>query len=475
MKATTANLKIFYQRPALYFWYFIILCQLPVLIISWISPAKMDGAWTVSYFTISMLFGMTIGSLQKDILCRPVTFCLPKHHRINHKLIFTIGVLFTIIPTAMMTKAIMLSANSFWLTTAALWAISLLGYLATVCMSYQASFSSGRPSLAGGVWMVMFFSLFFGGFQKIRSIALESPLVLIIPSLALTVYFWFYFRKESHRRNLCGQSAMSMFAGWDLQRANAMQISHFAKKSKDRGRISLWLERFFVGKIKSDPQAKNKAAAGAVYISLDRMTTMSHITMGPMALVVLAFGYFIGTDQVGAGCDMGTPMSLLDVFYIMPVFGAMMHAFPSHATLHIPAKRQDKLYASLTMGVSIVIFATAFIGLIVGVATIIAPHMPEIPFGIFSKQEVMTFYAPKLSHIYIIPMLMPLGFTASVLFGHNKTGMLFAGPVIYACCIFYVFSQAFLNIPLAVPCIFAVSWLSFIAALRWHCLKRNLV
>ena len=475
MKPVTANLKIYYQRPALYFWYFIILCQVPGFIIHMISHSDMQHQYgTMFHLIMSMLFGMVVGSLQKDIFSRPVTFCLPGHRKISHKLSFVIGALFTLIPVAMMFRGIMFSANNTLLTAAAVWLAGMVAYLLTMWLTYQRDFSN-RPSLAGGIWLIAFFGILFGGHQKLWLIALESPMFIIIPSLALIGFFWFYFHKESHVRSFCGQQAMTMFTNWNMQKINAYRVSQFAKKAKARSRISSLLEEFITGKMKSSSAWKNKAALGSTYTALDRMITASSAQLLYCVLFFLFLGYLFGMVQTNIRGDMERSTFMLDIFFIMPLFGALMHSFPVHSTLHIPANRKHKFYASLSTALCIVIFATVFVGAAVGLANIIAPYMPEISLSFITKEAEMKFFAPELSHLYITPMIMPLGFAAAVLFGNKKTGMLFAGPVIYFGCFIYVMSQAAWNTRLVAPAIFAVSWLGFIAVLRWHCMKRNLV
>ncbi len=472
MKAVIANLKIYYQRPALYFWYFIILCQVPALVMS-NDPDRQNMA--MFHLIMSMLFGMVVGSLQKDILSRPVTFCLPGHRKISHKLSFVIGALFTLIPVAMMFKRIVFSADNILLTAAAVWLAGMVAYLLTMWLTYQRDFSN-RPSLAGGIWLIAFFGILFGGHQKLWLIALESPIFIIIPSLALIGFFWFYFRKESHVRSFCGQQAMTMFANWNMQRINAYRVAQFAKKAKARSKISFLLEKFLTGKMKSSSAWKNKTALGFIYTSFDRMLTTSSVQLLYCVLFFLFLGYLCGTVQTDIRGDLERSTFMLDIFFIMPLFVALMHNFPVHSTLHIPANRKEKFYASISTALCIVMFATVFMGAAVGLVNIIAPYMPVIPLSFITKEAEMKFFAPELSHLYITPMIMPLGFAASTLFSTKKTCMLFAGPVIYMGCFVYVMSQSFVsNAHIVVPSIFAVSWLGFLAVLRWHCFKRNLV
>jgi hypothetical protein len=193
-----------------------------------------------------------------------------------------------------------------------------------------------------------------------------------------------------------------------------------------------------------------------------------------MLLVLLLFGYMFGTVALTRSEEAKV---MLDIIYLLTVIGAMTHMFPVHPTLHTPANRRDKFYASAITGVFVIIFAMVLVGATVGFVNIIQPYMPVVPGHIFNPSpNDLSFAAPMLSHIYIIPMLMPLGFAVSILFGRKQKTLMFTAPALFFICFFLHVSQIAHQIYwFVIPIAFVVSWVSFIGALRWHCFKRNLV
>lgn len=471
MKALTANLKIFYQRPVLYFWYFIILCQIPTLVMS--NNPKMQNMQML-HLLIPMLFGLLVGSMQKEIMCRPVTYCLPGQRSFSRKFIFILGAMLTLILVAVKFKMIMATADNYLLTAIALWLTGMSVYVLSVWLSFQNEYVRSKPCRIGGIWAVVFIAIFFGRSHYLWPVFTETPLFIILPALVWVVFFKFYLGKESFRRNSCGQDTMTMFDNWDMHKIRGRRILWALDKKKTQSRISVLLEKFFTSKMKNCSSRKNKAALGFIYTSFDRMLLTRLAETLPILLILLVFGYMFGTIALTRS---EKPQAMLDILYFMTVIGAMMHMFPAHPTLHVPANRKDKFYASAIAGVLVVIYAMVLVGATVGIVNIAQPYMPVVPGHIFNPSpHDLTFAAPKLSHIYIIPMLMPLGFAVSILFGRKQRTIMFTAPALFLICYFLRISQIAHQVYwFVIPTAFAVSWLSFIAALRWHCLKRNLV
>jgi len=471
MKALTANLKIFYQRPILYFWYLVILAQVPTLVMS--NNPKAQNM-QMFHLIMSMLFGLLVGSTQKEIMCRPVTYCLPGQRSFSHKFIFILGTLLTLIPVAVKFKMIMATADNYLLTAMAVWLAGMSVYVLSVWVSFQNEYVMSKPCKVGGIWAVVFLAIFYSRSHYLWSVFTETPLFIILPALVWVVFFKFFLGKESFRRNSCGQDTMTMFDKWDMHKIRGRRIVWALGKKKTQSRISVLLEKFFTGKMKKCLSRKNKAALGFIYTSFDRMLLTRAAETLPILLILLIFGYMFGTVALTRSEKANV---MLDIIYFMTVIGAMMHMFPAHPTLHVPANRKDKFYASAITGVLVVIYAMVFVGATVGFFNIIQPYMPVVPGHIFNPSpHDLTFAAPKLSHIYIIPMLMPLGFSVSILFGRRQRTLMFTAPALFLICFFLHAAQITNEIHwVAIPAAFAVSWLSFIAALRWHCFKRSLV
>ena len=83
-----ANMKHLYQRRVAWFWYLLILCQAPVILM---PPFLARFDRYLGYLIASLLVGILAGGMQKDVLIKPFSFCLPNHRRIPRAFIFGIG------------------------------------------------------------------------------------------------------------------------------------------------------------------------------------------------------------------------------------------------------------------------------------------------------------------------------------------------------------------------------------------------
>ncbi len=78
MKQLIANLKVYFQIPKLYLGYLFIGCAfVPLINVGIIGDCK---SFTTQFqvFFFLLYCGFLVGLVQKEVLARPVTFCLPK-------------------------------------------------------------------------------------------------------------------------------------------------------------------------------------------------------------------------------------------------------------------------------------------------------------------------------------------------------------------------------------------------------------
>ncbi len=85
MSILIANLKHLYQRRGAWFAYLIILCMVPMALFG-LKYDRYLGFLLISFWT-----GVFAGNMQKDVLMKPFSFCLPGHRRIPTLFIFCVG------------------------------------------------------------------------------------------------------------------------------------------------------------------------------------------------------------------------------------------------------------------------------------------------------------------------------------------------------------------------------------------------
>jgi hypothetical protein len=473
MTATTANLKIFYQRWGLYFWYLIVLAQVPAslqLVLGSKTNPKMLGVPMI----ISLLTGLIVGSLQKEIVCRPVTYCLPRQAKMPRKIIFlfgfTVSLITTIIGYRVLSRVTTPDTARYVLALSAYFILGLSIYMFS---SHFAFFADETPNWFGLLWALLFLLAFFGGFEFVIKIMFTHPTAIIIPGAAYCAYVWHFTGSHKLRASLCGKDTGSMFGRWNPEKVQRARIAQIAKKAGKRGIEAGPLEKKALRAMYSRPfDSPVRAGIGALYAALGNIFCLGFSRLaGPLLLITVIYGYTIG--NVSSFPD-GPKGVFVGIIYVLPLFGAMMWKLPVHPTLYIPHGRREKYTATLFAVIAITVFATVFIGLISLAANAAAPYMPQISMPGYPN-ESLEFMAPPMRMLYLTPMLMPLGFTLSILFGNRQTLLMIFGPAIMiAIFVFNLVISSYYK--LIIPVIgFPLFWAILIIAARWRCLSSNLV
>ncbi len=468
MTPLTANLKIFYQRKGLWFWYLILLAQGPVIAMSY---HKEEFFNRMHYLIIPMLMGMMVGTLQKEIMSRPITFCLPDGRKLYRHIIYGIGALLSLVLTLLYVPLIHSSGIEFILITLALMFINLSVYLFSAQFSYQDS-TPNRFSWLGPIWAFLFLTIFFGGYFHIWNLIHQIHWLFIVTLGGYCYYGWTFFNPEKYTRQFCGRALPGLSGNWTDPAMMRQQVAEFyARKKPDEGRMSRY-EQLTLNMMRNrtlHPTIRHSAGSVYAVIGSAFARGTKQFIFGIMILIVI-YGYIMNNFQVGKN-DFGQIQT--NIIYVMPVFGAMMWILPVHPSLLMPFSRKKRFAASLIAMVTITIITTGLMTSMVAVANLAEPYMPVLPW--FGEQGAV-FTAPYLTNFYLTPMFMPLGFATGTLFGRRNAVMMFIGPLMF---LLAMALSAINTLLLAqwyyiVICVLA-SWIIFTLVLYRHCLKGNLV
>ncbi|AQQ70704.1 hypothetical protein SMSP2_01062 [Limihaloglobus sulfuriphilus] len=473
MSPLTANFKIFYQRWGLYFWYLIVLAQVPASL-QLVLGSKTDPKMLGIPMIISLLTGLIVGSLQKEISCRPVTYCLPRQSKIPRKIIFLAGFIVSLAITLIGYRVLSrVTTPDAAVHIFAVIAYFVLGLSIYMFSSQFAFFADEAPNWFGFVWALMFLLAFFGGFEFVIKMILTSPLAIIIPGAAYCVYVWHFTGSHKLRASLCGKDTGSMFGRWNPEKVQRARLSQIAKKAGKRGIEAGPLEKKALRAMYSRPfDSPVRAGIGALYAALGNIFCLGFMRLtGPLLLIMIIYGYTLGNVSSYPGGPKGV---FVGIIYVLPLFGAMMWKLPVHPTLYIPHGRREKFIATLFAAAAITVFATIFLGLISLAANVAQPYMPHISMPNYPG-ETLEFMAPPMRMLYLTPMLMPVGFTLSILFTNRQAPQMILGLAVMTAIFvsnLIMSSHYKLIIPVAG---FPLFWAIMVLSARWRCTRSNLV
>ena len=470
MSIMAANLKHFYQRRGLWFWYLIILAQMPTVIILYKNP---DKPILIGFLMINLLAGMLVASLQKDILSKAFTFCLPGHRQQGRKFIFSVGFALNILFSLPFVIVLDIAPlNLLWLLAGIIF-VGMMYYLLSVMFVFRID---SYPSIPGLFWFFLFAGAFF--YHSHLYLAVRAlPWGFVLAGVGMSVFAWIWLGGDSHARRLCGKLCMDFVDRWNVDKARRVRQMKEARKRRDNSEQPGLLERFTLSKMKrATGLSRGRVLWGEFYTVVDQV--MPRFWTAMVGMVILVFGYLYGGSmQITVGLDKDNPFEMsIMIIYILPVIGAMQWILPVHCSLLTPAGRREKYVSGVFSAIIITVIATLMLLGLAVFSTLIQPYMPEIPAWFGKPGTTLKFIAPLVSHIYLCPLLMPLGFAVGTLFGRKHTVLMFAGPLLFLLCLFFNAAWLLLEVgPGWLAVAMAGTWAVFALVLRRHCMTRSLV
>ena len=230
MTALQANLKHFYQRPAMWLWYFILAVTIiPVVILPLTSAG--DKSFSM-YLIVSVFLGIIVASMQKEILTKPFSFCLPGYQKNLRRLFLLIGVLVNILlglifiryPGINLPYSLLVICGACFMGMAfymlAIW-ITLLGNNSFANIGFAPLVVIGLEAIGievGGV---------------LEHVIITLPLYLIITSFLFCVFIWRYLGNDSLARRHCDKVMVGILSNAISKRVRLyMQNKTLEKCSK---------------------------------------------------------------------------------------------------------------------------------------------------------------------------------------------------------------------------------------------------
>ena len=460
--AIGVNFKIFYQRRTLYFWYLIILSQFPVMF----SMSRV-GALNLRLMLIPIIFGFLVGGICKDVMSRPLTYCLPKFSRIPRRLIFGVGVFVSGLISFVSLNLAIDSVGFDVLVFIAWFMLSLSIFLCGAQTAYSeiGNWMAKVPLFLMGL-------LIFHRSELVLNFIFSHGLVVSFAAMLYCIYCWGYFGSQKHHRRFFSGIGVVMFDCFNLDRSKTAQMSKVLDKISKRGDSVSFLERFMLGRsLVAGQFTRRRSSWAMVYSIVDNIMIRGLVQLVlPMICVMLFYGYLFGIE-IGNGVFM----KFINFFYVIPVFGAIMWKFPPHEALHVPVSRKDKFVASIYGAVGITAATMVFVGLIALLGNVIAPYMPELPEGVVGSLS-SKFMAPDLSMLILTPALMPLAFAISVVVRKKAIVRTFFGPLMMLIAMGFSFAGVAVSIRWSLLIVvLLLFWCIYAGVLYRYCMKKDLV
>jgi hypothetical protein len=347
MNILTANLKFFYQRPALWLVYgFMVLISLP-LIGSALDHKFIQTTFFPHVYFVSIYSGWICASLWKEALGKPFSFSLPKSRHVPGKVILIAGTVINLLVSLLYSSG--RHPETFFLALQIFLPIFFTG-MSLFLIAALTTFQANKSVRNFFVFFIFSLFLFSSVSREIESILISHPLIVTLFGMGLVFFTWFRMGQRELRRKLCLTPSLGLFDAWNQNKTKRVREQMAAQKlrpSDERWRD--WLENFFLGRMKQyDVMSVGRNVWGYLYLCWG----YPGIRLGRLILIVALligfYSYCLQKSMQGiifafpaAMAGMGFPLPLKHSM-LLPVgrkehFGTAMILMPVYTILVIAA------------------------------------------------------------------------------------------------------------------------------------------
>ena len=461
MGILTVNLKHLYQPRGVWFGHLIILCGVPIALFP-LFFTQFDDRYLL-YLLISFWTGVFVGNMQKGVLTKPFSFCLPGHRRIPKLFIFWIGGVVNLILGCVFLLYPGLSFPYVLMTILAGGFVGMILYFYGVCIPLL-----GLKRLSWGIYLLLILgAIFFKWDKVVQNMIISWPIPTILASGLVCVWFWRLFGRDSLARRHCGRLVFGEFDS-SLKAQKYRQAQADRNLTAAKAKFFERLHEFFLRRMnRYEFLGKGRYVWGNLYMVFGRGFGTWQMTdvLASCALIsflVLFFG-FVGK---GEGVNL---------LFVILALGVLSLDLLPYRSMLFPAGRAEKYFSTLVLAVIITFLAGVLTLALTGISVLLETLLPE--FG--SKADLLSYHGMDIGLFYIFLLVIPIALSCAVAFPRNLivkiifVVVFMQGWIISA----VVLKQPLMDVigPVGVVGLVALCWIGFLVVLHYVCMRRSLV
>jgi hypothetical protein len=467
MNILRANLKHLYQCRGLWYWYVILL---------FVTPAALMPLWSqdnekfVGYLILSFFAALVVVGLQKEILSKPFSFCLPGHCKIPRRFIFIIGGVINAVFGLVFLAHTQLQFPYVLLVICAGGFMGMFFYFVGVWGMFPMR---NTVALIGLLPLVVFAGGFFELYKPLEAMIIYFPVQTIIVGLLICWLSWRWLGQEGLARRYCGQMVMGIADNWNVEKFRKYREAKVVSKTAmGRTAFADRLNHFFMTKMRiSGFFTLGQYIWGHVYMVIGRGLSSSlfspWVVIVPLFMLMGYFPVFPGREDI----------SMANFLFIVPVFSTVILNLLPYSNILLPAGRSKKYYGAITSGFVIGAVTTVLLA----VVSILSVPLERILPDIVLKGHTLGYNAMNIKYCFVTLSLIPASLVVATLFPRGAiVRTIFVIMVMYAWMFFGILRPPILSkvfesgLSLAAGLII-LSWAVFLMVLRYVCMRRCLV
>ena len=469
MSILAANLKHLYQRRSVWFWHVILLCQISMILLSFYS--KTDRY--LGYLIVNLLTGIFAAALQKNVLSKPFSFCLPGHRHIARPLVFWIGGTVNLILGCVFLGYPGLDFPYVLLVVLAGGFVGMIVYFYGV---YVGFVKIPAPS-AGILGPLILCTIFFKWDMVLQNIIIHQPIVIILVSALVCVWVWRLLGRDILARKYCGELVMGILDDWNIEKLQKYRQSQADRNlTETKAKLFEKIHRFFLSKMERYVfLSRGRYIWGNIYMTFGKsfgFWNMWHVlgVLATIIFLVLFFG-FMGPSEHN--------IRMIGFLFIVPALSICSLDIMPYRTMLFPAGRRDKYYSTLILSVVVTLLAGLLVLVMTGISVFLETMLPEFS---FRGGPMLSYYGMDIGDFYIYLLLMPITLSLAVAFQRTKPWLIIVLVIVFMQAWIVpkiVSEQNLIDVigigPIGVSGLVALCWIGFLVVLHYVCMKRPLV
>jgi hypothetical protein len=465
MGILTVNLKHLYQRRGAWFAYLIILCMAPMALSPiWLTKLGLKDDRYLGFLLVSFWTGVFAGNVQKDVLMKPFSFCLPGHRRIPKLFIFLIGGVVNLTLGCVFLHHTGLGFPYVLMIVLAGGFVGMILYFYGACCTLFE-----LRMLLGGIlpWLALGAIIFFRLDIVVQNMIISWPIPTILVSGLACVWFWRLLGRDFLARRHCGKLVFECFST-SLKAQKYLQAQADRNLTMAKAKFFERLHWFFLRRMnRYEFLGKGRYVWGNFYMVFGRgfgTWQMKHVlaSCALISFLVLFFG-FVGK---GEGVNL---------LFVILALGVLSLDLLPYRSMLFPAGRAEKYFSTLLLAVIITFLAGVLTLALTGISVLLETLLPE--FG--SKADLLSYHGMDIGLFYIFLLVIPIALSCAVAFPRNLiVKILFVivfmqGWIISA----GMLKQPLIDVigPVGVVGLVALCWIGFLVVLHYVCMRRSLV
>ncbi|MFH1718798.1 MAG: hypothetical protein ABIF19_15695 [Planctomycetota bacterium] len=464
MSNLTANLKHLYLHRS--FWVIYAMLGWLVLVSAAGTLAKdsMEGGEFIGLVAIPSMMGFFTTLQQVDVLSKPFSYCLPGHRKVPRHVIFFLAtvtsllgsVLFIAYPDLHRGQQVLVFCSGFFAGVLLFW------------VGVMFAFNVRSSASCIGLLLLVFFG---GGFIDLHiimeRIIVGHPFAVILSSVLGSLAAWRLLGDPNRARRHCGVPILPAIDAWNRKKAQRYsQARAEAVNKKLKGHPSPCVEEFFLARInRCSYGGPGRYIWGGLYTTFGMaLSQWKACLLGLlMALSVVLFFSYI------------SPGATTVFFCLAGAATAVLVRLPVYGSIPAPLGRCERFAAAIVVAAIIALLTVAAMAIVSVLSITLEPFMPLVRL----QGSTYTFHPANVRHVFlpltIVPIVFALGFCfhRGRLSAGSSTILLLAMPVLMA--MPWLMAIVAITRPIFLVAILVVSWLIFVVALRYFCMRRSLV